>query len=177
MGILLLKKRVNCDKCSFTTKQHMFGVFPIAEILRYRWTWFVGLRTLCHPGWKEGTPSVPNGAKNTRFFLFFFAFEIIVGNIIVILNMMTFQSRIPGVDCCIVRCTWTGGGFKNQLRSLEQHQSYNHPAQSFISVCQIWWRWMCNKCRICRYTQKIIDALSVRLALSFCTANGSLIAA
>ena len=70
------------------------------------------------------------------------------------------------VDCCIVRCTWTGGGFKNQLRSLEQHQSYNHPAQSFISVCQIWWRWMCNKCRICRYTQKIIDALSVRLALS-----------
>ena len=62
--------------------------------------------------------------------------------------------------------TWTGGGFKNQLRSLEQHQSYDHPAHSFISVCQIWWRWMCNKCRICRYTQKIINALSVRPALS-----------
>ena len=32
MGILNLKKRVNCDKCSFTTKQRMFGVFAIDEI-------------------------------------------------------------------------------------------------------------------------------------------------
>ena len=31
MGILPLKKRVNCDKCSFTTKQRMFGVFAIDE--------------------------------------------------------------------------------------------------------------------------------------------------
>ena len=32
MGILPLKKSVNRDKCSFTTKQRMFGVFPIDEI-------------------------------------------------------------------------------------------------------------------------------------------------
>ena len=40
MGILPLKKRVNRDKCSFATKQHMFGVFAIHEILRYRGTRF-----------------------------------------------------------------------------------------------------------------------------------------
>ena len=49
MGILPLKKCVNRDKCSFATKQRMFGVFAIDEILRYRWTRFVGSRTLCHP--------------------------------------------------------------------------------------------------------------------------------
>ena len=49
MGILPLKKRVNCDQCSFATKQRMFGVFAIDEILRYRGTWFPGSRTLCHP--------------------------------------------------------------------------------------------------------------------------------
>ena len=49
MVILPLKKRVNWDKCSFTTKQRMFGVFAIDEILLYRWTRFVGSRTLCHP--------------------------------------------------------------------------------------------------------------------------------
>ena len=49
MRILPLKKHVNRDKCSFTSKQRMFGVFAIDEILRYRWTPFVGLRTLCHP--------------------------------------------------------------------------------------------------------------------------------
>ena len=37
MRILPLKKRVICDKCSFRTKQRMFGVFAIDEILRYRW--------------------------------------------------------------------------------------------------------------------------------------------
>ena len=31
MGILLLKKRVNCDKCSFPTEQRMFAVFAIEE--------------------------------------------------------------------------------------------------------------------------------------------------
>ena len=31
MGILPLKKRVNLDKCSFATKQRMFGVFAIEE--------------------------------------------------------------------------------------------------------------------------------------------------
>ena len=50
MGILPLKKCVNRDKCSFATKQRMFGVFAIDEILRYRWTRFVSSRTLCHPG-------------------------------------------------------------------------------------------------------------------------------
>ena len=43
------EKRVNCDKCSFATKQRMFGVFAIDEILRYRGTQFPGSRTLCHP--------------------------------------------------------------------------------------------------------------------------------
>ena len=49
MGILPLKKRVNRDKCSFATKQRMFGVFAINEILRYWGTRFPGSRTLCHP--------------------------------------------------------------------------------------------------------------------------------
>ena len=31
MGMLPLKKRVNRDKCSFATKQRMFGVFAIEE--------------------------------------------------------------------------------------------------------------------------------------------------
>ena len=49
MGILPLEKCVNRGKCSFMTKQRMIGVFAIDEILRYRWTRFVGSRTLCHP--------------------------------------------------------------------------------------------------------------------------------
>ena len=49
MGILHLKKRVNRDKCSFATKQRMFGVFAIDEILRYRWSPFAASRTFCHP--------------------------------------------------------------------------------------------------------------------------------
>ena len=52
MGISPLKKRVNRDKCSFTTKQRMLGVFAIYEIFRYRWTRFAGSRTLCHPVWR-----------------------------------------------------------------------------------------------------------------------------
>ena len=67
MGILPLKKRVNRDKCSFTTKQRMFGVFAIDEILRYRGSRIPGSPTLCHPalnwagvvqhsmGWTEQT--------------------------------------------------------------------------------------------------------------------------
>ena len=62
MGILPLKKRVNGDKCSFATKQRMFGVFAIDEILRYRGSLFPASRTLCHPVlniycwwfWKKG---------------------------------------------------------------------------------------------------------------------------
>ena len=50
MGILPLKKRVNRDKFNFATKQRMFGVFAIDEILRYRGTRFPSSRTLCHPG-------------------------------------------------------------------------------------------------------------------------------
>ena len=50
LTIVPLKKRVNRDKCSFATKQRMFGVFAIDEILRYRGTRFPGSRTLCHPG-------------------------------------------------------------------------------------------------------------------------------
>ena len=34
--ICCLKKRVNRDKCIFATKQRMFGVLAIIEILRYR---------------------------------------------------------------------------------------------------------------------------------------------
>ena len=49
MGILPLKKRVNRDKCSFATKQRMFGVFAIDEILRYRGSRIPGSPTLCHP--------------------------------------------------------------------------------------------------------------------------------
>ena len=51
MGILLLKKRVNRNKCSFATKQCMFGVFAIDEIPRYRGSPFPASRTLCHPAW------------------------------------------------------------------------------------------------------------------------------
>ena len=49
IGILLLKKRENRDKCSFATKQCMFGVFSIDEILCYRGSPFPASRTLCHP--------------------------------------------------------------------------------------------------------------------------------
>ena len=50
MGILPLKKRVNRDKCNFATKQRMFGVFTIDEILRYRWSPFTASHTFCQPG-------------------------------------------------------------------------------------------------------------------------------
>ena len=53
MGILPLKKRVNRDKCSFATKQRMFGVLAIDQILRYRGTRFPGSRTLCHRGLQQ----------------------------------------------------------------------------------------------------------------------------
>ena len=53
MGMLPLKKRVNRDKCSFATKQRMFGVFAIDEILRYRGSRIPGSPTLCHPGARQ----------------------------------------------------------------------------------------------------------------------------
>ena len=49
MGILPLKKRINHDKCNFATKQRMFGVFAIDEILRYQWSPFAASRTFFHP--------------------------------------------------------------------------------------------------------------------------------
>ena len=63
MGILPLKKRVNRDKCSFTTKQRMFGVFTIDEILRYRGTRFPGSRTLCHPVVDSGFSALGKSLK------------------------------------------------------------------------------------------------------------------
>ena len=65
MGILPLKKRVNRDKCSITTKQRMFGVLAINEILRYRWTPFVGSRTLCHPASEQGS-----SIRSSMYFVF-----------------------------------------------------------------------------------------------------------
>ena len=50
MAILLLKKCVNRNKCSFATKQRRFRVFSFDEILRYRGSPFPASRTLCHPG-------------------------------------------------------------------------------------------------------------------------------
>ena len=63
MGILPLKKRVNRDKCSFATKQRMFGVFAIDEILRYRGSPFPASHTLCHPD--QGEHSSPQRATRT----------------------------------------------------------------------------------------------------------------
>ena len=62
MEILLLKKRITRDKCSFATKQRIFGVIALDEILRYRGSPFPASRTLCHPVlniycrwfWKKG---------------------------------------------------------------------------------------------------------------------------
>ena len=62
MGILPLKKRVNRDNYIFATKQRMFGVSAIDEILRYRWTPFGGLRTLCHPAWCNCWPYAANAS-------------------------------------------------------------------------------------------------------------------
>ena len=72
MGILPLKKHVNRDKCSFATKQRMFGVFAIDEILRYRGTRFPGSPTLCHPahtsttGGQDELPCKIFQGKNSR---------------------------------------------------------------------------------------------------------------
>ena len=64
MEILPLKNRINCDKCSFATKQRMFGVFAIDEILRYRGTRFPGSRTLCHPVLDVYISRMANSANN-----------------------------------------------------------------------------------------------------------------
>ena len=78
MWILPLKKRVNPDKCSFATKQCMFGV-AIDVILRYRWALLTGLRTLCHPGvhlrvysawiWRKSVPWFLFSSKNALWAL------------------------------------------------------------------------------------------------------------
>ena len=43
------KKRVNCDKCNFATKQRIFGIWAIVEILCYRGLPIPKSRTLSHP--------------------------------------------------------------------------------------------------------------------------------
>ena len=48
-GNITPEKARKSRQMQFHEKQHMFGVFPVDEILRYRWTQFVGSRTLCHP--------------------------------------------------------------------------------------------------------------------------------
>ena len=58
IGILPLKKHVNCNKCSFTTKQRMFGVFAIDEIFCYRGSPFSVSRNLCHPVTKSLSGSI-----------------------------------------------------------------------------------------------------------------------
>ena len=74
MGILPLKKCVNRDKCSFATKQRMFGVFAIDEILRYRWTRFVSSRTLCHPGVKDSVVRISTVYRMIFYQLEYFCF-------------------------------------------------------------------------------------------------------
>ena len=105
MGILLLKKRVNRDKCKFTTKQRMFGVFAIDEILCYRWTPFVGSRTLCHPGqWVfHGSRLVFHGFMVVGRFLLipgcFFWFFMIPGPVFVVSGWFLWFSwliMVPG---------------------------------------------------------------------------------
>ena len=73
MGILPLKKRVNHDKCSFTTKRRMFGVFAIDEILRYQGTRFPSSRTLCHPDHNQEALKL---ICLMNFFLFFFLVKV-----------------------------------------------------------------------------------------------------
>ena len=66
MGILLLKKCVNRDKCSFATEQRMFGVFAIDEILRYRGSPFPASRTLGHPDVRKGVKSISWSSLSNR---------------------------------------------------------------------------------------------------------------
>ena len=113
MGILPLKKRVNRDKCSFTTKQRMFGVFAIDEILRYRGTRFPGSRTLCHPAVDITTFTLSAALAafshwclnlGTRFMAYFAA--------LVKLNLAIFAKLN-------LSCSWSWRLFANWTHSLE----------------------------------------------------------
>ena len=69
MGILSLKKRVNRDKCSSATKQRMFGVFAIDEILCYQWTRFPHFM----PSWTvqyQMQLSINDNIRNISYFKF-----------------------------------------------------------------------------------------------------------
>ena len=69
MGILPLKKRVNRDKCSFATKQRMFGVFAIDEILCYQGTRFPHFM----PSWTvqyQMQLSINDNIRNISYFKF-----------------------------------------------------------------------------------------------------------
>ena len=70
-GNTIPKKRVNCDKCNFATKQRMFGVFAIVEILRYCGSRFPASCTLSHITysrwfWPRFHKVLPNYSKLTK---------------------------------------------------------------------------------------------------------------
>ena len=67
MGMLPLKKRVNHDKCSFATKQRIFGVFAINEILRYRGTRFPHFMPPWHTQQKPPKTINQNLRRRTRY--------------------------------------------------------------------------------------------------------------
>ena len=100
MGILPLKKRVNRDKCSFATKQRMFGVFAIDEILRYRGSPFPASRTLCHPVlniycrwfWKKGFTNLELWITCSKSFVF---------NIKTIIPQIIYYA-LSHVFCCVL---------------------------------------------------------------------------
>ena len=124
MGILPLKKCVNRDKCSFATKQRMFGVFAIDEILRYRGTRFPGSRTLCHPGAK----SRKNGCKCAESRLHTFSHSAswsITGTPTSLLWLLSITLHIP--DFCLIDIDIGIDWHQHWQRHWQQHwQQYTH---------------------------------------------------
>ena len=100
MGILLLKKRITCDKCSFATKLRIFGVFAIDEIVRYRGSPFPASRTLCHPVlniycrwfWKKGFTNLELWITCSKSFVF---------NIKTIIPQIIYYA-LSHVFCCVL---------------------------------------------------------------------------
>ena len=81
----------------------MFGVFAIDEILRYRWTPFVGSRTLCHPdhrSWRSQQIST----LHTNCYAIIIMIKIIIISIIdIIVTIITMikpqrDTRLPGQE-------------------------------------------------------------------------------
>ena len=85
MGILPLKKRVNRDKCSFATKQRMFGVFAIGKTLRYRGIRFPGSPVPRFPGSPvprflgSPVPRFPGSPGKSRLVLIFTPLQLCCG--------------------------------------------------------------------------------------------------